>query len=174
MRTAISDQTELSKRVAKQHQGLTQDAHGLGRPRRHLGAGGDRVPVATQQLAHFGAGPYPRQKLVVFRRHHVRALYISRTLLHAIEIFGRGATPHHFTGSSGKPSKNRLSAVSVLKEADSASPSSVASRTYFPPSKFEIRSPSSSTVSKNPFRFANSSSSLSVFWSIEPSWKRPN
>ena len=28
------------------------------------------------QLAHFGAGPYPRQKLVVFRRHHVRALYI--------------------------------------------------------------------------------------------------
>jgi hypothetical protein len=76
MRTAISDQTEVSKRVAKQHQGLTQDAHGLGRPGRHLVAGGDWVPVATQQLAHFGAGPYPRQKLVVFRRHHVRALYI--------------------------------------------------------------------------------------------------
>ena len=41
----------------------------------HLVAGGDWVPVATQQLAH-GAGPYSRQKLVVFRRHHVRALYI--------------------------------------------------------------------------------------------------
>src|SRR6266478_3273088 len=76
MRTAISDQTEVSKRVAKQHQGLTQDAHGLGRPGHHLVAGGDRVPVATQQFAHFGAGPYLRQKLVVFRRHHVRALYI--------------------------------------------------------------------------------------------------
>src|SRR5262249_62397310 len=57
MRAAISDQTEASKRVAKQHQGLTQDAHGLGRPVRHLDGGGDRVPVATQQLAHLGAGP---------------------------------------------------------------------------------------------------------------------
>jgi len=76
MRTAISDQTEVSKRVAKQHQGLTQDAHSLGRPLGHLVGGGDWVPVATQQLAHFGAGADPCEKLVVFRRHHIRALYI--------------------------------------------------------------------------------------------------
>src|SRR5262249_49629764 len=111
--------------------------------------GGDWVAVPRQQLGHFGAGPDPCEKLVVFRRHHVRALYIFERCSTPLEIFDPGATPYHLTGSSGRPSKNRLSVVSVLKEANSASPS----------------------VSKNPFRFANSSSSLSVFSPIEPSWE---
>src|SRR5215472_5796415 len=93
MRTAISNQTEVSKRVAKQHQGLTQDAHGLGRPVGHLVAGGDWVPVTPQQLAHFGAGPYSRQKLVVFRRH-VRALYIRE----------RCSTPWRYSAPERRPS----------------------------------------------------------------------
>ena len=70
MGAALRDQAQLARRRVIQRQVLAQQLDRQNRLAVELGQRGHRVPVATQQSAHRGAGPDPRQTIVGFLREH--------------------------------------------------------------------------------------------------------
>src|SRR4029450_13114299 len=70
MRTVAVDQTVISRPVLVEDEVLAEEAHGLGGAIVQLGDGGDRHPVAPEELAHGRTGADFGQPLILrFAQH---------------------------------------------------------------------------------------------------------
>ena len=70
MRALFLDQAAAALTVAKQHQVLAEQAHAHRPAVRQFRGGGDRLPVAAEQIAGRGSRANPGQQVVLFGRQH--------------------------------------------------------------------------------------------------------
>src|SRR5579871_1870076 len=72
MRAVVLNESHGASRVAKRDKVLAEHAHAQGIAVRvwQLGAEGERLPEAAQQVAHRGARSNAGQQLVLFTRQH--------------------------------------------------------------------------------------------------------
>src|SRR5262249_39571328 len=91
VRAALADEPVAALGVAVDDELLAQKLDGLDRLlRRQFPRGGDRVPVAAQQLARRRAAPDPRQIVLFFARQHgsyPRLLFFRLAVLIAVRRF---------------------------------------------------------------------------------------